>query len=75
MGMAPSPLMLSNCHLSLSLSLLSLSFRRKKKRERKKNRAPQSLGTAASQILVLNDVRNMAFVESHSLRSALETQS
>lgn len=52
---------------------VSLCF--KKKGERKKSRAPQSLGTAASQILVLNDVRSMAFVESHSLCSALETQS
>lgn len=57
--------------LSLLLSLSAL----KKKGERKKSRAPQSLGTAASQILVLNDVRSMAFVESHSLCSALETQS
>ena len=73
MGTAPSPLMLSNCRLSPSFCLSLLS--KKIKKERKNKRAPQSLGTAASQILVLNDVRNMAFVESHSLRSALETQS
>lgn len=45
-GKALAPLTLSNC----SLSPFS-----------KNTGVPQSLGTAASQILVLNDVRNMAF--------------
>lgn len=55
-GTALAPVALSNC----SLSLLSSSLFKKKKNQ-KNTRAPQSLGTAASQILVLNDVRNMAF--------------
>lgn len=54
-GTALAPVALSNC----SLSLLSSSLFKKK--PPKNTRAPQSLGTAASQILVLNDVRNMAF--------------
>lgn len=49
-GTALAPVTLSNCSLSL---FLALCFQN--------TRVPQSLGTAASQILVLNDVRNMAF--------------
>lgn len=54
LGTTLAPLTFSNC----SLSLFS-----------KNTGAPQSLGTAASQILVLNDVRNMAF-----LRATASTQ-
>lgn len=46
-GTALAPLTLSNCSLSFCFQ--------------KTTGVPQSLGTAVSQILVLNDVRNMAF--------------